>query len=152
MVMEFDEAATFYGKHYGVQSLLKKNSPHTVFMHHCHILQPACVQAANNINGIKHVYITLTSLWKFFYYSLKRAECLKKAQQVLIYLNWSIKPSNTHWLTHERCIKAVNGSYSAIVNALNNIYEQKHKPEALEISTVLCKLSLDSICHISVSS
>ena len=70
--MGFDGAATFSGKHKGVQSLLKKNSPHAVFVHcHCHLLQLACVQAANNINGIKHVYVTLTSLWKFFHYSPK---------------------------------------------------------------------------------
>ena len=31
--MGFDGAATFSGKHNGVQSLLKKNSPHAVFVH-----------------------------------------------------------------------------------------------------------------------
>ena len=51
----------------------------------------------------------------------------------------TIKPSDTRWLAHERCVKAVKGSYSAIVNALNNIYEQTHEPEALGISKVLCK-------------
>ena len=43
--MGFDGAATFSGKHNGVQSLLKKNSPHAVFVHcHCHLLQLACVK------------------------------------------------------------------------------------------------------------
>ena len=62
--MGFDGAATFSGKHKGVQSLLKKNSPHALYVHcHCHLLQLAsCVQAANNTAGIKHVYTTLTSL------------------------------------------------------------------------------------------
>ena len=50
--MGFNGAATFSGKHKGVQSLLKKNSPHAVFVHcHCHLLQLACGPAANNING-----------------------------------------------------------------------------------------------------
>ena len=61
--MGFDGAATFSGKHNGVQSLLKKISPHSIFVHcHCHLLQLACVQAANRTSGIKHVYTTLISL------------------------------------------------------------------------------------------
>ena len=70
--MGFDGAATFSGKKSGVQSRLKTNSPHALFVHcHCHLLQLACVQAANNTNGIKHVYTTLTTLWKFYHYSPK---------------------------------------------------------------------------------
>ena len=74
--MRFAGAATSSGKHNGVQSLLKKNSPHAVFVHFpCHLLQRACVQAANATGGIKHVYVTLTTLWKIFHYSPKRTEC-----------------------------------------------------------------------------
>ena len=61
--MGFDGASTFSGKYRGFQNLMKKNSPHAVFVHcHCHLLQLVCVQEANNINGIQHVYVTLTSL------------------------------------------------------------------------------------------
>ena len=141
--MGFDGAATFSGKHNGVQSLLKKDSPHALFVHcHCHLLQFACVQAANATSGIKHVYVTLTTLWKFFHYSSKRAECLKVVQRVLDLPELKIvKLSDTRWLAHERCVKAVKASYSAIVNALNKIYEQTHEPEALGISRALCKPS-----------
>jgi len=64
--MGFEGAATFSGRHNGVQALLNKNSPHSIFVH-CHC-QLACVQAANNTQGIKHVYTTLTTLWKYFRY------------------------------------------------------------------------------------
>ena len=37
-----------------------------------------------------------------------------------------VKPSDTRWLAHERCVKAVMENYSAIVIALNNIYEETH--------------------------
>ena len=47
-----------------------------------------------------------------------------------------MKPSNTSWLGHERCVKAVKVSYSSIVLALGNIYETSHEPEALELSKV----------------
>ena len=60
----------------------------------------------------------------------------------------TIKPSDTRWLAHERCVKAVKGSYSAIVIALNNIYEQTHEPEALGISKVLCKPSTVSAIYL----
>ena len=81
--MGFDGATTFSGKHKGVQTLLKSNLPHSIFVHcHCHLLQLACVQAANSTPGIKHVYITLTTLCKFFQYSPKLAECIKAVQRV----------------------------------------------------------------------
>ena len=141
--MGFDGAATFSGKKSGVQSRLKKNSPHALFVDcHCHLLQLARVQAANKTMGIKHVYTTLTTLWKFFHYSPKRAECLKEVQRVLNMPELKVvKPSDTRWLAHERCVKAVKTSYSAIVVALNNIYRATHAPEALGISKALCQQS-----------
>ena len=66
--MGFDGAATFSGKHNGVQVLLKRKSPHSIFVHcHRHLLQLVCVQAANSTTGIKHVYTTLTALWKQYF-------------------------------------------------------------------------------------
>ena len=41
-----------------------------------------------------------------------------------------MKPSDTRWLAHERCVKAVKTSYSSIVLTLENIYETSHEPEA----------------------
>ncbi len=80
--------------------------------------------------------------WKFFHYSTKRAECLKEVKRVLDMPELKIiRPSDTRWLAHERCVKAVKASYSAIVIALNNIYEETHEPEALGISKALCKKS-----------
>ena len=80
----FDGAATFSGKKTGFQARLKKHAPHAVFVH-CHLLQLACMQAANSMTGIKHVYTTLTTLWKYFYYSPRRAESLKETSMSLIY-------------------------------------------------------------------
>jgi len=109
---------------------------------HCHLLQLACVQATNNTQDIKHVYTTLTTLWKYFYYSPKRAECLKEIQLVLEMPDFKIvKPSDTRWLAHERCVKVVKENYCAILIALNNIYEETHEPRALGISKALSKKS-----------
>ena len=48
-----------------------------------------------------------------------------------------IKPLDTSWLAHERCVKAVKENYIAIVITLNNIYEETHQPEVLGISKAL---------------
>ena len=48
-----------------------------------------------------------------------------------------VKLSDTRWLAHERCVKAVKASYSSIVVALENIYEISHEPEALGLSNAL---------------
>jgi hypothetical protein len=102
--MGFDGAATFSGVKTGVQARIKKHAPRALFVHcHCHLLQLACVQAANSTSGIKHVYATLTTLWKYFHYSPKRAESLKEIQHVLNLPEMKIiKPSDTRWLAHER--------------------------------------------------
>ena len=139
--MGFDGASTFSGKKTGVQTRIKKIAPHALFVHcHCHLLQLACVQAANSTNGIKHVYVALTALWKFFHYSPKRAESLKMVQQVRDLPELKIaKPSDTHWLVHERCVKTVKASYGAIVTALSDIHENTHEPEALGLCKALTK-------------
>ena len=133
--MGFNDAATFSGKKSGVQARMKKHSPHALFVHcHCHQLQLACVQAANGAAGIEHVYVTLTTLWTLFYYSLKCAQSLKEVQKVLDFPELKIvKPSDTRWLAHERCVRAVKDSYSAIITALDHIYSKSHEPEALGI-------------------
>ena len=48
-----------------------------------------------------------------------------------------MKPSDTRWLAHERCVTVVKASYTSIVLALENIYETSHEPEALGLSKVL---------------
>ena len=50
------------------------------------------------------------------------------------------KPSDTRWLAHERCVKAVKASYGAIVTALNDTSEH-NEPEALGLSKALSKQS-----------
>ena len=100
------------------------------------------MQAANGTAGIEHVYVKLTTLWKFFYYSPKCAKSLKEVQKVLDFQELKIvKPSDTCWLAHERCVRAVKASYSAIITALDNIYSESHEPEALGIKKALCKKS-----------
>ena len=68
--MGFDGAATYSGKKAGVQARLKKPAPHAVSVHY-HFLQVACVQAANSMTGIKHVYTMLTTPWKLSLFSKK---------------------------------------------------------------------------------
>ena len=141
--MGFDGAATFSGKKTGVQARMKKHAPHAIFIHcHCHKLQLACVQAANNTIQIKHVYTTLTTLWKYFHFSPKRAESLKEIQRVLELPEMKVvKPSYTCWLAHERCVKAVKASYTALVVTLDNNYQSFHQPEALGLHKALSKFS-----------
>ena len=141
--MRFDGAATFSGDKTGIQRRLKELSPHAMFVHcrRCHVLQLTSVQAANATPGIKHIYTTLMTLWKFFHYSPKRAESLKKIQKVLDLSELKIvKPSDTRWLAHEHCVKAVKASYSSIVFALEKIYKTSHEPEALGLSKALSSL------------
>ena len=138
--MGFDGAATFAGK-IGCASTSEEACPHSVFCH-CHKLQLACVQSANSTEGIKHVYTTLTTLWKCFHYSPKRCQNLKEIQKVLDIPELKIvKPSDTRWLSHDKCVSTVKKCYGAIVSALETIYQESHEPEVLGISKILSKPS-----------
>ena len=139
--MGFDGASTFSGRLTGVQARLKKHAPHALFVHcHCHMLQLACVHAANATPGIQHIDVTLTTLWNFFNNSPKRTESLKEVLRILEMPELKIiQPSDTRWLSHERYVKGVKASYSAIVSTLDNIHAQTHEPEALGLSKVLSK-------------
>ena len=55
---------------------MKKLAPHALFVHcHRHILQLACVQAANETPEIKHVHVTLTALCFFlFFFTIHQRE------------------------------------------------------------------------------
>ena len=78
------------------------------------------------------------TLWKFFHYSTKCAELLKEIQKVLNLPELKIvKLSDTRWLAHEHCVKAVKASYSSIDLSLENIYETSYEPEALGLSKAL---------------
>ena len=145
--MGFDGAATFSGKKTGwCSSKTKETSPQVVSVQ-CHLLQLACMQlacmqAANSTTGIKHVYTTLTTLWKYFHYSPKRAESLKEIQHVLNLPEMKdIKPSDTCWLAHEWCVKAVKASYTALVVTLVSNYQNFHAPEALGLYKALSKFT-----------
>ena len=48
-----------------------------------------------------------------------------------------MKPPDTRWLAHERCVKAAKARYSSIVPALENIYEISLEPEAHGLSKAL---------------
>ena len=126
-----------------MQTRIKEMAPHVLFVHyHCHLLQLACVQAANSTNGTKHVYVMLTALWKFFHDSLKRAQSLKLVQQVPNPPELKVaKPSDTRWLAHERCVDGDKTSYGATATALTNIHKSTHNPESPGLSKALFKQS-----------
>ena len=77
-----------------------------------------------------------------FFITLQKDLRILKVQRVLNLPELKIvKPSDTRWLAHERCVKAVKANYAAIVITLENIYEQSHEPEALGIRKALSKES-----------
>ena len=52
------------------------------------------------------------------------------------------------WLDHERRVRAVKDSYSAIITALDHIYSESHEPEALGIKKALCKKSTTAAIYL----
>ena len=50
-----------------------------------------------------------------------------------------VAPSDTQWLAHERCIKAVKSSYSGIISTLDAIYVESGDAESYGLSVLLKK-------------
>ena len=65
-------------------------------------------QVTANFNSGRRMcfFLTMTSIWKLFYYSPKEAESLKGIQAVLGFPVLKIvKPFYTRWLSHEHCVR-----------------------------------------------
>ena len=79
----YDGAATFAGKHNGVQKRMIIHAGHALYIHcACHRLQLASMQAASSVPEVKKLFGMMTNLWKLFYYSPKKAEALEEIQIV----------------------------------------------------------------------
>ena len=106
----YDGAAMFSGVNTGVQRRLRVHAPHALYTH-CpcrHKLQLASIKAAESVLVIKRMFGTMTSLWKMLHYSPKQAETLKNIQSILSLPELKmVKPNDTWWLSHERCIRAI---------------------------------------------
>ena len=73
-----------------------------------------------------------------FYYSPKQAEALKDVQNILNLPELKVvKPSDTRWLSHERCVRAILKELSSLIITLDNLYEYTGDAEAYGLSLVL---------------
>ena len=85
---------------------------------------------------------TMTTLWKMFYYSPKKAEALKIVQSVLGLPELKIlKPSDTRWLSHERCVQAIRKELPALICTLHQLYNDSGDTEAYGLALVLSSYS-----------
>ena len=92
--------------------------------------------------GDKDVFGTMTSIWKLFYYSLRKAEELEGIQAVLCFLKLKIvKPSDTRWLSHERCVKAICKDLPSLLQTLSQLYELFEDAEAYCIYSLLASVN-----------
>ena len=96
------------------------------------------MQAASSVPEVKKLFGMMTNLWKLFYYSPKKAEALEEIQIVLNLPQLKVvKPSDTRWLSHERCIRAIRKDLPALIITLQQLYESSGDAEAYGISTLL---------------
>jgi len=139
----YDGAATFSGIHSGVQKRIRAHAAHALYIHcACHRLQLASIQAGGSVLVIKKMFGSMTNLWKFFHFSPKRAEALKAVQAVLCLPELKVvKPSDTRWLSHERCIRAIRKELPALIITLQELYEESGDAEAYGLALVFSSFS-----------
>lgn len=146
----YDGASVFSGNTSGVQVRMRVHSAHSLYLHcACHRLQLAGVQAAASIPEIKKVFGMMANLWKLFSNSPQKAEALKEIQAALNLPQLKIvKPSDTWWLSHERCMRAIRKDLPALIATLQHIYETTGDAEAFGLSTLLSCFLLSEVLDI----
>ena len=141
----YDGAATFAGKVSGVYKRIQTSSAHAIYIHcSCHRLQLASNQAAASAKEIRIFFnfLTMTSIWKLFYYSPKKAEALKGIQAVLGFPKLKVmNHSDTRWLLHERCVKAISKELPPLLQTLSQLYESSGDAEAYGIYSLLTSVN-----------
>ena len=160
----YDGAAVFSGSKTGVQMRIRVHSAHALYVHcTCHRLQLASIQAAAKVPEIKKIFTLMGNLWKLFYYSPKKAEALKEVQAALRFPQLKIiKPSDTRWLSHERCMRAIRKELPAIIITLQQLHETTGDAEAFGLCTLLSSFTgvasvmylsevLDILAHMNAS-
>lgn len=135
----YNGAAVFSGARSGVQVRIRTHAAHALYVHcACHRLQLASVQAAGDVPEIKRIFGMMKNIWKMFYYSPKKAQALKEVQAALKLPELKVvKPSDTRWLSHERCIRAIRKELPALITTLQQLYETSGDAEAFGLSALL---------------
>ena len=99
---------------------MRTRAAHSIYIHcACHRLQLASMQAAISVPEVKKMFGTMGNIWKLCFYSPKKAESLKEVQSVLKLPELKIlKPSDTRWLSHECCVRAIYRELPALIITL----------------------------------
>jgi hypothetical protein len=72
----------------------------------------------------------------------KKAETLTAVQAVLSFPELKVvKPSETRWLSHERCVQATRKELPALIVTLQQLYETSGDAEAYELVSLLARVS-----------
>ena len=96
------------------------------------------MQAASNVPEIEKMFGTMGNIWKLFFNSPKKAELLKEDQSVLkLPEHKMVKSSDTRWISHERCIRAIYRELPTLIITLQQMYEVSGDAEAYGISSLL---------------
>ena len=84
-----------------------------------------------------------------FFYSPQKAEAFKNVQSVLCLSELKVvKPSDTRWLSHKRCVQAIRKELSALIVTLHNIYDDSGDAEEYELALALSSYSRASPIHL----
>ena len=80
---------------------------------------------------------------------LPNASKAKEIQKVLELPETKIiKSSDTRWLSHQMCMKAVKANYNALMLTLSNNYQNFDEPEALGLYKILSQFSTISSIYL----
>ena len=76
-------------------------------------------------------FVNMTSFWKYFLLFPQRSRVIEGIQAVLGFPELKIlKPYNTMWLLHERCVKATCKELLPLLQTLSQLYESSGDAEA----------------------
>ena len=97
-----------------------------------HCLSTVTVMSFNRLLCKLHQVSSTILCYGSSFITPQNMQSLNEIQKVLDLPELKIvKPSDTRWLAHEHCVRAVKASYSSIVLTLENMYMKHHMNQEL---------------------
>ncbi|XP_033759500.1 uncharacterized protein LOC117341747 [Pecten maximus] len=148
----FDGTNSMSGIRTGLQRRFRNYAPKSLYINcRCHRLALCLKHLMKTFPLLVEVDEALLAIWKLFKYSPQRFAVLQDVQVVYgMDKLMLIRAATTRWLSHGKaCVRFIE-RYESVLDALDQIYQQKREPEVFGLRSILVQKNVVAmICVLS---
>nr|XP_022338341.1 E3 SUMO-protein ligase KIAA1586-like isoform X3 [Crassostrea virginica] len=146
----FDGCNTMSGVNSGLQRRFRNKVPHQIYINCRNHKLALCVKhLIKEFPILEQLDAMLIEIWKLFHYSPKKYEVFCAVQDLYNFKKLKmIKAATTRWLSHGRALARFLDRYTAILDAIDSIYDDKKDPELLGMRTMITDKKIIAVATI----